>query len=251
MHVIVGDSNMAEPTLALKVGSTQLVLEMLEAGVELPDLELAEPIQDIRRIARDMTGSTQVQLKAGGTITALEIQEVFHAAAVEWLDERPAERDDELERVVELWGRTLQAVRSQDYSGINREIDWAIKLDLLNRYRGRLGGDWAHPKLAQLDLSFHTIRPGHGIYPMLESKGLVERWISDAEIAEAVHTAPQTTRAALRGKFLTRARETGTPVTVDWVNLKVNGENGGLVELLDPFSPVDERVDKLMETMGA
>ncbi len=250
MHVIVGDSNMAEPTLALTVGSSGLVLELLAAGVDLPDLELADPIGDIRRIARDITGATPVSLKNGGTITALEIQEIFHEAAVAWLPERPAEPDPELERVVELWGRTLEAVRGQDYSTINREIDWAIKLDLLNRYRGRLGGDWSHPKLAQLDLSYHNIRPAHGIYPMLEARGLVERWITDEEIREATTTAPQTTRAALRGRFLTRARETGAKITVDWVHLKLNGEGGGMVELSDPFSPVDERVDALLEKMG-
>ena len=250
MHVIVGDSNMAEPTLALKVGSTQLVLEMLEAGAQLPDLELADPIGDIRLIARDITGATPVKLRDGGTITALAIQEIFHGAAVQWLQDRPAERDPEMERVVELWGRTLAAVRSQDYSGISREIDWAIKLDLLSRYRDRLGGDWAHPRLAQLDLSFHNIRPAHGIYPMLEARGLVDRWVSDEEILEATTTAPQSTRAALRGRFLTKARETGAQVTVDWVHLKLNGEGGGMVELADPFSAVDERVDALLEKMG-
>lgn len=248
MHVIVGDSTMAEPTFALKIGSTLLVLELLEAGVTLPDLELLDPIADIRAVARDLTGHTTLRLRNEKTVTAVEVQEIFCSAARDWLAERPADKD--MERVVDLWERTLAAIRTQNYSAINSEIDWAIKLELLNRYRERLGGDWAHPKLAQIDLTYHDIKPGRGLYDVLLRRGLIQRWIDDAAITAATTQPPQTTRAALRGKFLSRAHATDTPVTVDWTHLKINGEGGHVVELSDPFAATDERVDELLGVMG-
>ena len=251
MHIIVGDSNMAEPTIALKVGSTLLMLEMLEAGFELPELEIADPIHHIRTIARDVTGSTPLPLVSGGTITALEVQQQLCARARDWL----AHREDagtptsELERVVDLWERILRAIETGDFSGVNREIDWVIKFELLERYRSRLGGDWAHPKLTQVDMTYHDIRPGRGLYDVLLRRGMIERWIEDEDIERAVSTAPPTTRAALRGAFLTAAEDCGAHVTVDWTRLKVNRPEPRTEELLDPFASTDPRIEALLDYM--
>ncbi|RNE49146.1 Pup--protein ligase [Corynebacterium alimapuense] len=249
MHVIVGDSNMSEPTFALKVGSTLLLLEMIEAGVDLPDLELADPISHIRDISRDITGSTVLDLKNGGTVTALSVQEQTLAAATQWLDQRPDKGTptEELRRVVDLWQRQLEAIATGDFSRVDREIDWVIKRNLLHRYLDRLGGDWSHPKLAQVDLAFHDIRPGRGLFPLLEAKGLVDRWSSDEDIAAAVLEAPATTRAHLRGQFITHAEHLGAPITTDWVHLKINAPQTQMVELTDPFAAVDSRVDALLD----
>lgn len=268
MHVIVGDSNMAEPTFALKVGSMLLMLEMIEAGFELPDLEIVDPIARIRDIARDRTGGTALELAAGGTITALEVQEALLERATAWLERRDtvaevaAEEDtgtargigtptEEMRRVVELWERTLRAIRTGDLSLIDRDIDWAIKLRLLEQYRDRLGGDWSHPKLAQIDLTYHDIRPGRGLYSVLERRGLVNRWLDDAVITAAVDTAPPTTRAALRGRFLRHARELGANVTVDWTRFKVNRPEARTEEFADPFVSADPRLDALLSYMDA
>lgn len=251
MHIIVGDSNMSETTFALKIGATQLVLEMLEAGVPLPDFELDNPILHIREIARDMTGSTPLARKDGSTVTALEVQETFCSAAREWLAERPDEGtpNAELAKVVDLWGRALRAIRSGDFSEVDTEIDWMIKLKLLNRYRDRLGADWSNPKLRQIDLAYHDIRPGRGLFHVLQGNGLAQRWTDDESIHAATLTAPQTTRAALRGQVLEQADATGKTVTVDWVNLKVNEPEPRSVELLDPFAVTDGDVDKLLQYM--
>lgn len=253
MHVIVGDSNMAEPTFALKIGSTQLMLEMIEAGADLPDMELTNPIGHIRDIARDQTGATVLNLRSGGTVTALELQQQLCRAAAGWLERRPDQGtpNSELARVVDLWQRTLTAIETQDFSAVDTEIDWVIKRRLLDRYRDRLGGDWSHPRLAQVDLTYHDIRPGRGLYPLLEAKGLVSRWTTDEDIAAAVLEPPATTRAHLRGRFITHAERLGVPITTDWVHLKVNEPEPRSVELLDPFVAVDGRVDDLLDYMDS
>ncbi|MGV0368006.1 Pup--protein ligase [Corynebacterium aurimucosum] len=251
MHVIVGDSNMAEPTMAVKVGSTLLMLEMLEAGFEVPNLSVLEPIQHIRAIALDPTGRTQLPLEGGGSTTALAVQQELYTAAERWLEHREdtGTPTAELARVVDLWKRTLQAIETQDFSGVDRAIDWVIKRSLLNRYRERLGGDWSHPKLAQIDLTYHDIRPGRGLYSVLEQRGMVKRWIDDAAIDAAVDTAPRTTRAKLRGEFLAVARELDAAVTVDWTRMKVNRPEPMTEEFSDPFVSEDPRLDGLLDYM--
>lgn len=248
MHVIVGDSNMSEPTFALKIGSTLLVIEMLEAGFDLPDFELENPISHIRDIAADPHGTTQLVLKGGELTTALDVQRQTLDAAKRWLEHRPDEGtpNEDMARVVDLWERTLDAIASQDFSGVDTEIDWVIKRKLLSRYKDKLGADWDHPKLAQIDLTYHDIDRDRGLFYLLERKGLAARWTTDEAIEQAVAEPPATTRAALRGKFLHAVREAGADYNVDWVHLKINRPQPQSVELLDPFTTQDERVDALI-----
>ena len=253
MHVIVGDSNMSEPTFALKVGSMLLVIEMLEAGFDLPDMELADPIAHIRDIAADPTGATELTLAAGGPVTALEVQQRTLDAAKRWLKQRPDEGtpNEEMARVVDLWTRVLEAIATQDFSGVDTEIDWVIKRKLLTQFKDRLGCGWDHPKLAQIDLTYHDINPERGLFYLLERKGLAARWIEDAAIEEAVDNPPMTTRAAIRGEFLSAVRERGLAHNVDWVHLKVNRPEPRTVELQDPFATADDAAADLISWVGA
>lgn len=253
MHVIVGDSNMSEPTFALKVGSMLLVIEMLEAGFDLPDMELADPIAHIRDIAADPTGATELTLAAGGTITALEVQQRTLEAATRWLKQRPDEGtpNEEMARVVDLWARVLDAIVTQDFSGVDTEIDWVIKRKLLTQFKDRLGCGWDNPKLAQIDLTYHDINPQRGLFYLLERKGLAARWIDDGAIEEAVDNPPATTRAAIRGEFLSAVRERGLAHNVDWVHLKVNRPEPRTVELQDPFATADDAATDLISWVRA
>lgn len=257
MHVIVGDSTMAEPTTALKIGSMLLLLEMMEAGWPIPEYEVAHPSQHIRDIARDITGGTPIVLKDGSTITALEVQEAYCAAAEEYLDQRDVPENEgtptaELRRVVELWARTLTAIRTQNLELVAKDIDWVIKYLLLRRYEERWGTtDPRDPRLVNLDLRYHDIHPERGLSHLLTRRGLIHRWIDDDAIAHARQHAPDTTRAHLRGVFLRRAQELRAPVTVDWMRLKLDRPEPEMVELSDPFSPIDARVDALIETMNS
>ena len=242
MHVIVGDSNMSEPTFALKVGSMLLVIEMLEAGFDLPDMELTDPIAHIRDIAADPTGSIELSLAAGGTVTALEVQQRTLEAAGRWLEQRPDEGtpNEEMARVVDLWSRVLDAISTQDFSGVDTEIDWVIKRKLLTQFKDRLECGWDHPKLAQIDLTYHDINPSRGLFHVLERKEMAARWIDDTAIEHAAVNPPATTRAAIRGEFLRAVREADLAHNVDWVHLKVNRPEPRTVELLDPFANTDD-----------
>jgi proteasome accessory factor A len=247
LHVIVGDSNMNEATTLLKVGSADLVLRMIEQGVVFRDLTLENPIRAIREISHDLTGTRSVRLAAGRTASALDIQREYYGRAVEFVGQSG---DDEVgKRVLELWGRTLDAVEQQDLSLIDREIDWATKFQLIERYRDKHGLSLSSPRVAQLDLAYHDISRQRGLYYLLQRKHAVERVVSDLAIFEAKGIPPQTTRAKLRGDFIKRAQEKRRDFTVDWVHLKLNDQAQRTVLCKDPYRSVDERVEKLIASM--
>ncbi|MCS4535080.1 Pup--protein ligase [Corynebacterium sp. HS2168-gen11] len=257
LHVIVGDTNVAQPSFALKVGATCLVLEMIEAGFELPEYPLDKDIRAIQDISRDRTGSAVLTLQDGRTVTALEVQRGYLAAATRWLQQRPdgqGTSNAEMAKVIELWQRTLEAIETDHLSLIDRDIDWAIKLQLLRRYQQRLGvdpTDFSHPKLAQIDLAYHDIRPQRGLASVLQAKGLINTWIAEEAVTHAINHPPATTRAALRGAFIQRARELGVDYSADWLRVKIIRPEPQIVEMGDPFLAVDSRVEALLATMEA
>ncbi|HSV67341.1 MAG TPA: Pup--protein ligase [Mycobacteriales bacterium] len=247
LHVIVGDSNMNETTTLLKVGATDLVLRMIESGVVLRDLTLENPIRAIREVSHDMTCQRRVKLVNGREATALEIQREYYEKALDFVDRRGP--DDVTGRVMDLWGRALKAIETNDLALIDREIDWATKYQLIERYRTKHNLPLSSPRVAQLDLAYHDIHRGRGLYYLMERRGAVDRVGRDLAIFEAKNVPPQTTRAKLRGEFIRRAQERRRDFTVDWVHLKLNDQAQRTVLCKDPFRSVDERVDKLIASM--
>jgi proteasome accessory factor A len=251
LHVIVGDSNMSETTTMLKVGATDLVLRMLEHGTVMRDMTLENPIRAIREISHDPTGRKKVRLANGRELSALEIQTEYLERARDFARRRGL-LDDPLgihARVVDLWTRTVTAVETDNLSLVEREIDWVIKLRLLERYMGKHGLDLSSPRIAQLDLAYHDITRSRGLYYLLEARGAVARVTRDLDVFEAKSVPPQTTRARLRGDFIRRAQERRRDFTVDWVHLKLNDQAQRTVLCKDPFRSVDERVEKLIASM--
>jgi proteasome accessory factor A len=248
LHVIVGDSNMSEVTALLKVASADLVLRMIEAGVVMRDLTLENPIKAIREISADLTGQRLLKLANGREISALDLQGEYLLKVKEFLT-RQGIKDSRTLFVVNLWERTLNAIATQNYSAIEREIDWVIKLNLLNRYMSKHNLDWNSPRVAQIDLAFHDILRSRGLYYLLENRGLVDRICTDVDINLAKELPPQTTRAKLRGDFIAAAQAKGKEFTVDWVHLKLNDQAQRTVLCKDPFQAVDERVERLINTM--
>ena len=247
LHVIVGDSNMSETTTLLKVGSTDLVLRMIEAGIVMRDLTLENPIRAIREVSHDLTGQKKVKLANGREASALEVQREYYNKAVDFVSRRGG--DDTVKRVLELWGRTLAAIETADLSLVDREIDWVIKHQLIERYRGKHDLALSSPRVAQLDLAYHDVNRNRGLYYLMERKGMLERATTDLLTFEAKSVPPQTTRARLRGEFIAKAQEKRRDFTVDWVHLKLNDQAQRTVLCKDPFKAVDDRVDKLIASM--
>ncbi|MEU3216135.1 Pup--protein ligase [Streptomyces sp. NPDC006971] len=248
LHVIVGDSNMSETTMLLKVGATDLVLRMIEAGTVMRDLTLENPIRAIREVSHDTTGQRKVRLASGREASAIEVQREYYDKAVDFVDRRGI-RTGTVARVLDLWGRALDAIETQDLDRIDTEIDWVMKYKLIDRYRAKHNMTMSHPRVAQIDLAYHDIHRRRGLYYLLERKGQADRVCNDLKIFEGKSVPPQTTRARLRGDFIRRAQEQRRDFTVDWVHLKLNDQAQRTVLCKDPFRSVDDRVEKLIAGM--
>ena len=164
---------MSETTTLLKVGSTDLILRMVEAGVQLRDLALENPIRAIREISHDMTGMHPVLLANGRTATAVDLQEEYLARVKDYvagIDPTP-----EVKQVVDLWERGLVALRTGDLSLVDRELDWVIKWKILQRYMTKHDLPLSDARIARLDLAYHDIHRGRGLYYLLERRGAVTR----------------------------------------------------------------------------
>lgn len=249
LHVIVGDSNMSETTTLLKVGSADLVLRMLEAGVVMRDLSLENPIRAIREMSHDVTGKRPVKLVNGRELSALDMQVEYFEKASDFARRRGLDEDPVHARVLDLWGRALQALQAEDMSLVEREIDWVIKRRMLERYMAKHDLNLASPRIAQLDLAYHDISRDRGLFMLLERNGMVDRVTRELDVFEAKSVPPQTTRAKLRGDFIKRAQERHRDFTADWVHLKLNDQAQRTVLCKDPFVSVDERVERLIASM--
>jgi proteasome accessory factor A len=248
LHVIVGDSNMSETTTLLKVASCDLVLRMIEEGVVMRDLTMENPIRAIREISHDMTGRRKVRLANGREASALDIQNEYLTRARDFVDRREL-HTPVVDQALDLWERGLKAVESGDLGLVERELDWVIKWKLIERYRAQHGLPLSHARVAQLDLAYHDIHRGRGLFYLLQRRGAVARVTDDLTIFEAKTRPPQTTRARLRGEFIKRAQERRRDFTVDWVHLKLNDQAQRTVLCKDPFRSHDERVHKLIDGM--
>jgi proteasome accessory factor A len=203
LHVIVGDSNMSEYAVWLKVATADLVLRMIEAGTVMRDLSLDNPIRAIREISHDMTCRRRVKLAGGREMSALEIQQHYFERVSQFLEHTGS--DPETERVLAEWGRVLQGL-ADDPLKLTREVDWVAKYHLVEDYRRRHDLPLSHPRIAMLDLQYHDVNRKRGLYYLLERRDKVDRVVTDAEIEEARTVPPQTTRAKLRGEFISAKR---------------------------------------------
>jgi proteasome accessory factor A len=245
LHVIVGDSNMSEVATYLKVGTTALVLDMIEDGAFDKDLSLQSPVQAIRDISHDPTLRETIKLKDGRSVTPIQLQREYleHAARyVETIDADPLTKD-----ILARWEETLDKL-GEDPMQLNREVDWVIKKELIETYMVRNRLSWRDPKVSLMDLQYHDIRPDRGLYYLLARRDLVDRITTDRVIEQAKHLPPQTTRARLRGEFIRQATLKGKDYRVDWVYLKLNDPERETILCKDPFQSHDERVERLIRS---
>jgi proteasome accessory factor A len=225
-----------------------LVLRMIEEGVVMRDLSLENPIRAIREISHDLTGQRKVRLVNGREASALDIQGEYFAKARDFVENRDL-HTPAIDRVLDLWERTLKAVESGDLSLVEREIDWVIKYNLIERYRAKHCDRVVASARGATgsELPRHPSRPW-SVLPAGApgSGGAGEHRPGDLR-GEVAGTANHPAR--LRGEFIKRAQERRRDFTVDWVHLKLNDQAQRTVLCKDPFRSHDERVHKLIESM--
>ena len=249
LHIIVGDSNMSECTTILKVATTELVLRAAESGLINDQYSIENPIRTIREISTDLSFKKRFRLTSGREVTALQIQQEIYELVTKIPDFEQMMIQPLYKYAFDLWGRVLASIESNNFEDVKFEIDWIIKRDFFQEYMNKhslLGND---SRMTLIDISYHNVRKDRGLFYILEKSGLAKSLINESDVVDSMSSPPQTTRAALRGKFIKIAQEKKRDYTVDWLNLKINDQHQRSVICKDPFKAVDERVDELIENL--
>jgi proteasome accessory factor A len=246
LHVIVGDSNMSQTTTNLKICSTEMILQLIEIGIIDEEFTIENPIRALRDISNDLSFSKKFRLSTGKELTALELQEIY----LDKIKDSPLYSEfianDNYKKAINLWEMFLDSTRKNDFSKVDKDIDWIIKKKFMDQYQVKNKLKNSDAKMTLLDISFHNIRKDRGIFYILEKNGLVNRIVDEGQINKAIDFAPGNTRAKLRGEFIKKAQEKKRDYTVDWVHLKINDQNQRTVVCKDPFKYEDERVEELI-----
>src|SRR6476469_2476334 len=202
LHVIIGDANLAELSTYLKVGTTSLVLAMIEARALPRDLTIEEPVEALQAISHDPSLTHKVRLRDGRQMTAIEVQQVYLEQAEKFVATR-GEADEQTDDVLRRWAEVLGDLAIDPMRCADR-LDWPAKLRLLEGYRSRDQLGWGDSRLHLVDLQYSDVRPEKGLYNRLVARGSMQRLLTDDEVTRAMASPPADTRAFFRGECLRR-----------------------------------------------
>ncbi|HST84842.1 MAG TPA: depupylase/deamidase Dop [Kineosporiaceae bacterium] len=248
LHVIIGDANLCEVATLLKVGTTAIILQMIEDRGFTRDLSVERPVSSLHEVSHDPTLKQRVTLRDGITVTAVELQWLFFEQASAFVERRyGTDVDPATTEILNRWEGILSRL-GEDPMLCVRELDWVAKLRLLDGFRQREQLPWDAARLELIDLQWADVRPEKGLYHRLVSRGQIDRVVTDAQIAEAVHEPPHDTRAYFRGRCLSRYGEHVAAASWDSVIFDIPGR-GALqrVPTLDPSRGTREHVEALLQ----
>jgi Pup amidohydrolase len=202
-----------------------------------------QPVQAFRKVSRDLTCRDTIRMKDGRTITAVDLQREFLGYAQRYYKDR--EHEPWVRDVMGRWERTLNRL-DEDPMQLGRELDWVIKHQLIDNYIAKHDLEWNDSRVQMIDLQYHDIRPGRGLYGKLEEAEAVERLCTDDEISKAIYDPPKDTRAYFRGMCLQRYAD--EIVSASWDSVIFDLKEGPLkkIFMLEPLRGTEAHVRQLL-----
>ncbi len=248
LHVIIGDANMSEISTYLKLGTTALVLAMIEDRFLGSDLALEAPVAELRAISHDPSCRHLVALRDGRRMTAVQLQLEYLDLARKYTEDRfGADVDDMTRDVLDRWESVLTRL-GEDPMLLSRELDWVAKLEVLEGYRTRDGLSWTHPRLQLVDLQYADIRQERGLYNRLAARGRMLRLADEEDVTRAIDYPPDDTRAYFRGRCLRQYPEAVAAASWDSVIFDIPGrESLQRVPTLEPLRGTRAHVGELLD----
>ena len=228
IHLLLGDSNMLEYATALKVGTTSVMLSLIEEGVGPKGSTLQDAVYALRQITRDPKWQWRVTLENGKEASAIELQFAFLTAAQKYLKGKNADTD----WVIAEWEKTLEALAKDPYQLVGK-IDWITKRWLLENFMEAERVKWDDPWMASLDLEYHNLNPEKGLCFALAEEGKVIRQTTDAAINLAMDSPPRNTRASARGELVRALLPKKAAYIINWSTFHIDGKD--LLPMPDPF----------------
>jgi proteasome accessory factor PafA2 len=248
LHVIIGDANMSEVATYLKLGTTALVLTMIEDRFLGAELAIEAPVAELRAVSHDPSCRHLVTLRDGRKMTAVQIQMEYLDLARKYTEDRfGTDVDEATADVLRRWEALLGRL-ADDPMLASRELDWVAKLQLLEGYRARDGLSWSHPRLQLVDLQYSDVRMDRGLYNRLASRGRMERLTDETAVARAVEYPPEDTRAYFRGRCLRQYPDAVAAASWDSVIFDIPGrESLQRVPTLEPLRGTKAHVGDLLD----
>lgn len=213
LHILFGECNMNEYATLLKIGTTSIVLSLIEDDVRPSEVELRDPLEALKSVSRDQSWKWLVKRKDGSTISAIDLQRFYLKAA----KERYSGRDEQTDYILQEWEIVLDALERDPYELADR-VDWVAKRKMLEDFmEAEPSVKWGDDILHSLDLEYHNVNPATGLYYGLEQSGEVARVCSDLQICKYTTTPPTNTRAQGRGIVIDKLLQTGSrDYVIDW-----------------------------------
>ncbi|MFX0592630.1 depupylase/deamidase Dop [Melissospora conviva] len=234
LHVIIGDANLSETSTYLKVGTTALILAMIEEKALTGDLGIADPVSELRAVSHDPGLTHLVRLRDGRRLTALDLQWAFYERASAFVADRYGDdADADTVDVLRRWESVLDRL-GRDAFLCADELDWVAKLRLLEGYRDRESLGWASHKLQLVDLQYSDVRPEKGLYQRLVARGAMKTLLDEEQIRRAMTEPPEDTRAYFRGRCLAQYASEVVAASWDSVIFDVGRESLVRVPMMEP-----------------
>lgn len=240
LHVISYDHNLCHTAAFLKVGVLQIILAMIESGRVSPNLLLDDPVDAVHDWSHDPTLEARAPLLRGDPVTALELQRRFLDEARAFVESGGCDEIvPDAGEILARWTATLDHLEARRFEPLARQLDWVLKLTLLEQVLGQHRGlDWTSPELKHLDHLYSSLDPDEGLYWACERNGLVDRLVTDEEIDRFVHHPPENTRAWTRAALLQLA-DPATIDRIDWDLLRFQYNGHPVYATLDLPDPLD------------
>ncbi len=236
LHLLFGESNQMEFAFALKLGTTRLVLHLIEDRVLDSSIWLDSPLYALREISRDQTFEWRVTMADGSESDAVSVQRRYLELAQGYRG-MSAEGDWTLD----AWQQTLDAL-ARDPLSLGDRLDWVAKRAMVETFQEDTGLDWTDDVLHSIDLEYHNLDPERSLHRALVESGQAQRFVTDLDIIEAMTEPPSDTRAAGRGKLIRRVLQRKNPrfYVFDWNGAST--ERHEFLEFSDPFHTYEEVV---------
>lgn len=229
LHLLFGESNQMEFAYALKIGTTALVLDLIEDHLIHSRFRMYDPLQSLRDISRDSTYKWIVTLEDGSTIPAIDLHREYIRAA-----EIYRGRDEQTDWVLNNWVETLNQLE-KDPMKLDDRLDWVAKKRIVEQYIQESKEHWGSDALHSVDLEYHNIDPRKSLFYALTEMDAVHRVIDEPAILEAMTEPPQNTRAFGRSQLVRWILAESSPgYWVDWDGVYIDRQTA--VELPDPFN---------------
>ena len=245
LHVIVGDANLCEVSTFLKLGTTGLLMAMIEDDFLDNQLKIANPVHALQQVSRDMSLKAPILLEGGKTATALSIQWELYERSKKYLNEFGFENvgGESVIKVMDYWEKILSALTSNP-DHLFGFLDWVTKKNIIDSYRDRHELNIDDYKLAALDLQYHDLRPEMSLF----SRVSTEKIVSTEEVALAIENPPEQTRAFFRGKCLQKWPENVLVANWDSIVFDTGDQNLRRVPMMEPLKGTAQHVEHLIDS---